>query len=156
MQPHAPYIGDQAQELREQLANESGLRFVNPTGPSENADSDDRLYNLLEVFSQGYISRKELEAVYKENLNCVLEIVAELLTEITGKSVISSDHSESFGDFNGIYGHKNHALSRELREVPWLEIDGDRRDTYPEPPAGVESVEEEVVKRNLRELGYLE
>jgi hypothetical protein len=120
-------------------------------------DSNERktLQNLLYAFDKGYISREELNAVYAENLKIVLTYVDELLDVIDGKTIITSDHSESLGDFDGILSHKGWTLSKEMREVPWLVINDTRRETFAEPPTEPVSVEDEAIHENLRDLGYI-
>lgn len=83
------------------------------------------------------------------------EHVDRLLDTTEGKTVITTDHSESIGDFNGIYRHKYYTLLSKLRTVPWLVLDGNRRDTFPEEPATSESVDEDIIRRNLQDLGYI-
>jgi hypothetical protein len=157
MQPHTPYLGDEAEELREKVSREQNVSFHEFRRATEqNTDDIPTIRNLLHAFDKDFISKKELNTVYSENLKIVLTYVEELLDVIDGKSVITSDHSESFRDFNGILGHEGWTLSREMREVPWLEINNSRRETFAEPPTEPVSVEDEVIRENLRDLGYLE
>jgi hypothetical protein len=157
MQPHAPYLGDRAKELRKRVTEEYGVgfRYVEVMEAEGKKKTDEQIENLLRAYERGYISRDALDEVYGENLSIVFEYVEKLLNNIEGKSIITSDHSESFGDFNGIYGHKDFSLSKRLREVPWFVIEGDRRNTFSESPIGSTAVDEDVVRENLRDLGYL-
>jgi len=157
MQPHAPYLGDHAKKLRRRVAKRHQVRFryMDVIGAETQKDADEHIRSLIDAFKYGYISQEQLGKVYAENLRIVFEYVEELLRDIDGKTVITSDHSESFGDFNGIYGHKDYSLSKKLREVPWLVIDGDRRDTYSDPPVESASIDESIIHENLRDLGYM-
>jgi hypothetical protein len=162
MQPHTPYLSERAAELRERVSDEYEIGFSQVemvTGANQEYQS--QIPNLLQAYKHGYISKNELEQVYADNLYLVLDYVEQLLNRIEGKTIITADHSESFGDFaelygTEIYGHKGYALSSELREVPWLVLDRDRRQTFAEPPVETVSVSEDVVRENLRDLGYIE
>lgn len=57
---------------------------------------------------------------YEENLEIVLNHVAQLLREFRGKIVITSDHGELLGE-NGLYGHPWGMRHPALIEIPWLE-----------------------------------
>jgi len=157
MQPHAPYLSKQAKKLRERVTNEYNVGFghMDVIENNKNDDVDEFIPHLLFALERGYITREELEEVYAENLRLVFDYVEELVNNIDGKTVVTSDHSESFGDFNGIYGHKERAFSHSLREVPWLVLDRSRRNTFAEPPFESISVDEDIIKENLRELGYV-
>lgn len=158
MQPHAPYLGDRANEIRQEVSNKHNISFRSMEvvrGDNSASKHEKWVYNLLDSYEKGYISRKKLVEVYTENLKIAFEYIDELLDIIEGKTIITADHSESFGDYSGIYGHKNYALSSELRTVPWLVLHDNRRDTFTGQPAPSESIDESVVRRNLKELGYM-
>jgi len=157
MQPHIPYLGERADEIRQQVAAEHDVQFkytyIQREGDMD-VDYNRDMIHLLDAFEQGSISRAELEEAYTENLELVLEYVRDLLDTVDGKTVITADHSESFGDFDGIYEHDAWALSRELRTVPWLVLDDTRRRTFAEPPAEPTAADEEQIRESLRNLGY--
>jgi hypothetical protein len=53
------------------------------------------------------------------------------------------------------YGHPHDVQTRELREVPWLELDCEgRRETQSDEPIGFERPDEERINERLRALGY--
>ena len=66
--------------------------------------------------------KKGLERYYQDNLEIVLESVSELIEDLNGKIVVTSDHGEAFGE-NGIWFHKLKRSDPVLLEVPWYEID---------------------------------
>lgn len=101
---------------------------------------------------------ESLREAYQENLQIVLEYVAELCRKITtiskGKIVISADHGELLGE-DGRFSHgSQHWL---LLEVPWFEIESIKR-----VPAAVEALEsfalpahqaeKEKVRERIRKL----
>jgi hypothetical protein len=78
-----------------------------------------------------------LKEAYQENLQIVLEYVAELCRQITtiskGKIVITADHGELLGE-DGRFSHGSQ--HRLLLEVPWFEIESIKK-----VPATVEALE---------------
>lgn len=93
IQPHAPYIG-------------------------EKRIGEGSLYNL---YASG-TPREEIVEAYRSNLKYVLENVEDLLPDLDGKVVITSDHGEVLGE-KYIYGHKQGLYLKELVEVPWFVVD---------------------------------
>jgi len=65
---------------------------------------------------------KGLRRAYKENLEVVLESVAELLEHVSGTILITADHGEYLGE-NGRYGHGLVPRRPPIVEVPWLIIE---------------------------------
>jgi hypothetical protein len=107
------------------------------------------------------LSRDELWSIYVENLEYVLDHVAELLQELSGKTVITSDHGNYVGEraspipIRG-YGHPRGIIDDPVIQVPWLvSKNGNRRtiklDKTNEPE---NTVDEAVVVERLRDLGY--
>lgn len=159
MQPHDPYIGPKADQLRETVEDRKGIIFRKSKEMNrENVEAEETLGSLRTAAAQGYISHEELFEVYIENLNIVLEYVEDLLSELDGKTVITSDHGELLGAgkfTSNRYGHPEYVWQSELRIVPWLEINGDgRREVYSEEPVGVEEAKDRVVEEHLEALGY--
>lgn len=142
IQPHAPYIG--------------------PTGVEE-LPTD--YLDFWRAFEDGEIDVDLATAVkaYEENLDLVLPHARTLLEELEGKTVVTADHGELFGERDHPipirrYGHPSYTPHRKLVEVPWLEYEsGSRRTiTAEERGATEEAVDDEVVKDRLRSLGYTE
>lgn len=166
MQPHAPYFGETAVDLRDDL-REEGYRFWawNEEIHRESEHGDGVLSHLLPAAKRGLISTAQLEAVYMENLDIVLERIEELLDDIGGRSVITSDHGELLGEqywtlpdvghiSNGM-GHERNVYVDELREVPWLVLESEgRRDVTAEPPKDQDAVDEAELEEQLTALGY--
>ncbi|MDY6765792.1 MAG: hypothetical protein SVW77_00330 [Candidatus Nanohaloarchaea archaeon] len=146
MQPHAPYItqgtGRKEGQIRKSLkeAKEEGATggvltpLLDPVLPRlERFLEDSELAmkagllleldasSLLEVGRQG--SREVLEEYYEANLRLVLEHVRELVQELDGTVVVTSDHGEAFGE-DGVWEHHVETHIPVLVEVPWLEVDG--------------------------------
>lgn len=131
LQPHQPYIG------------EFGQKKFQPRG------------NLKQTAQQLDVSRQDIVRAYKENLLLALNEVERLLDEVSGKTVITADHGEMLGEQVlglQLYGHFEGYYRKELVEVPWCIIDGERREineSTPETDRIHESVDED-----LKALGY--
>lgn len=70
----------------------------------------------------GEIESKVVQEAYQNNLRLVLHHVSELIPHLKGKTIITADHGELLGE-NGRFGHPRHLVLRELREVPWFEVE---------------------------------
>ena len=76
---------------------------------------------LSDLVKEGVLSLDEYKKLYIENLRTVLKEVAELVPELDGKVVITSDHGEFLGE-SGMFLHPpgiNHPI---LRKVPWFKV----------------------------------
>lgn len=62
-----------------------------------------------------------LRKVYEKNLRIVLRYVTNLLSDLSGKIFITSDHGEYLGEL-GDYGHLSKLYDPILLEVPWFRI----------------------------------
>ncbi len=65
--------------------------------------------------------KEKLKKYYQQNLELALEHVEELINELDGKIIVTSDHGEAFGE-HGVWEHHVETRIPELVEVPWLEI----------------------------------
>lgn len=142
LQPHYPYLGPTG---REHFDNDS-LDFFNRVLNGEIEVDDDILCRA-----------------YHENLEAVLPSVKRLLESLGGRTVVSADHGEMFGERAfplpmREYGHPSGIHTEELTKVPWLvfengprrEIDAGRADEA----ESTDDVETDVVEQRLRDLGY--
>lgn len=142
MQPHYPFIG--------------------PTG-REHFDLDSLAF--WRRFDRGEIDVPDsvLKKAYRENLLLALPYVADLLEHLQGRTVVTSDHGQLFGERAGLipksyYGHPAGVYHDDLVTVPWLVYErGNRKETYPESPVSdtASGVEEETVRDRLHDLGYV-
>ncbi len=67
-------------------------------------------------------TRETLEEYYERNLRLALEAVKELLPELEGDIVITSDHGEAFGE-EGVWEHHDDTHIPVLTEVPWFRLE---------------------------------
>lgn len=81
--------------------------------------------SALKITKKG--TRETIEEYYRENLELVLEEVQELVEELDGDVVITSDHGEAFGE-QGVWEHHIETHIPPLVEVPWLEVEGVKKE----------------------------
>jgi len=162
MQPHSPYIGPKAAEIRDRLTDEKNIMFKYWSERSDIDDFDGMIFNdLLDAAAKGIVTNEEIYTAYTENLEIVLEWVENLLEKLDGTTIITSDHGELLGSSSGIinptnYFHYQDMYVPELRLVPWLEIKSEyRRKIESDKPISTTSVDEDIVTEQLKDLGYL-
>lgn len=142
MQPHLPFIGERGLEIRERLGQRNGWI------PFRDGET--------------LVTIEELWEGYNENLDIAFDYVNDLLDDVEGKVVISSDHGNMVGERQGplptkrMFGHPWGVYCEELVEVPWFLIQGERRSITEEPPVEAKNAEysNEVIKERLESLGY--
>jgi hypothetical protein len=145
LQPHAPYIG--------------------PTG-AEKLPTD--YLNFWSSFRDGKfdVDLETAKKAYRENVELVIPHVETLLSELKGKTVVTSDHGELLGERDSPipirrFGHPSYTFLPELIDVPWLvRENGSRKEIVAENPEGSnqdeEEVDDETVRQRLEHLGYIE
>ncbi|WP_336135421.1 hypothetical protein [Natronomonas amylolytica] len=152
IQPHQPFIGKTGQKI-----DETGMEaYSRITGDERPVGK--QVWKQLE---DGEIPTEVVWQAYTENLELALPYVQDLCTELTGKTVVTSDHGNLFGEFAWPfpvrkYGHPVGVHTKKLIKVPWLETEfKERREITSESPNRTESEtdEEERLKR-LQHLGY--
>jgi hypothetical protein len=140
LQPHAPFIGRTGVE-------NLPTKYLNFWHPA-------RRY----AFSHEIVRR-----AYRENLEIVLPHVENLMSNLTGLTVVTSDHGELLGDRDfpipiRTYGHPPQNYHPSLIEVPWLEYqNGERRDITATSPNNTDIDDNGFakIKSKLEDLGYM-
>jgi ketosteroid isomerase-like protein len=154
MQPHAPYFGEKAKKLRDEVSDKHGITFWawnKNLSASDINDSDKIISHLLSAAKEGYITTEELIEVYTENLEYVLKYVEKLLKTMDGKTIITSDHGELL-EYK--LGHGRNMHTEGLCRVPWVVLDDkNRRKITTEEP--VQQANNELnIDKQLKALGY--
>jgi len=88
------------------------------------------------LLRRGEVTTERVWAAYEANLRYVLEEVAALLDNVSGRLVLTADHGNCFGEW-GLYGHPMHTPVPALLAVPWAEttaVDSGTRSPSIEPP----------------------
>jgi hypothetical protein len=142
MQPHFPFLG--------------------PTG-REHFDGDRLDFRWRDVMTGDLdVDVDLLWQASVENLERVLPHVETLLRSLDGKTVVTSDHGQAFGERSRPipyheYGHPPGLYTDELVTVPWhVYVNGDRRRIVGGETSAHTSVDDGLVKERLRDLGYHE
>lgn len=144
VQPHFPFIGETGRELAE--------RDIAIRGFLEDSKS---IYHHL---ADGTVDRATVWRAYRENLELTLPHVGRLLDELPGRTVVTSDHGNAFGEW-GVYGHGGPKVPA-LVDVPWLVVDSGERKTVESGDATVSALDLSAVDRDselkerLADLGY--
>lgn len=153
MQPHTPFIGDVGREIEA-----AGWDPDQESGNLEGANIWQRLRNQSDSESPGLDT---VWKAYEENLEIALEHVHELLLDLDGDSVITSDHGNMVGErlspipSKKIYGHPLGVYHPNLVKVPWFRVEGDARRTIEkEPPVREENIDTSLTEERLEALGY--
>ncbi len=149
MQPHAPFLSRGSGQklkriqkgIREQGADETGDETAADGGGPlatvteavrphlESALDDSRLAQKLglwleldpvDLVRDG--TRDTAMRLHEENLRIALESVADLVSELDGRVVVTADHGEAFGE-QGVWEHHIETHIPPLVEVPWLVVD---------------------------------
>jgi hypothetical protein len=142
VQPHAPFY-----------ATDLGLDRVRPSWAT------DVPYNEWEAVRNGDCSAAAALAGYAETLERGLEAALALAADLPGRTVLTSDHGDLYGQRvwplgMRLYGHPRGHRHPDLVEVPWAVLDGERREVTDEGTNRAEAVEEAVVADRLEALGY--
>jgi len=155
VQPHEPFVGEQRLGIRDSALREKAL------GREAKAHAE-REPTSFERLARGDLSKETVWSAYRSNLDRAMPVVHDLLDEIPGKTVVTADHGEAFGEFAWpfpirVYGHPLGVLIPALTEVPWFVSEADeRRDITSEPPCQREQFDDGTAAERLRMLGYVE
>jgi hypothetical protein len=120
MQPHVPFI------------NEAGKIFpdINKTGWKDAIEKitrgkqETRPYSEWGAVREGRLSLADAIQGYRETLAMVIPYLLDIVAHRPGRTVITADHGEEFGEEEGFYGHPGGYREAEaLRTVPWMILD---------------------------------
>jgi hypothetical protein len=112
--------------------------------------------DVREALKNGDLSIEKGRQSYRENLDCVLRYTEELVQYLPGKTVITADHGNLFGEY-GLLMHPGKTYVPELVQVPWLEIESENRKQIKTGDKTESTGEMTVdIKESLRDLGYID
>jgi len=147
MQPHTPFIGETGKKIG--------------TGGWTVGEDVHSLPSIWEQLRTGSVNPDLAWQAYQENLKLVLDEINPLLASFGGKSVVTSDHGNLFGEriwpflTSRRYGHPYGVHTEELVKVPWFVVDSEqRRNTTEDPPVEQETISNDEVENRLQALGY--
>lgn len=147
MQPHYPFIGPTGRELDTHATFTGGLR------------QRERL-SIWEMLSSGSVDRSTVVTAYEENLELVLDDVVTLVDKLDGKTVLTSDHGNLFGERVSplpikLYGHPSNVPTENLVTVPLVELPFSERRSITEGTSNHVDSDTTDVESRLEDLGYL-
>ena len=162
MQPHHPFVT--APDLRFhgwQIDDFDGWTEHQEETGLKDATAHGRPHTPWDALYMGLASREDVWEAYGENLDVALDAVADLLEEVDGRTVVTSDHGNMLGERTfpvpmRVYGHPKGVRNRELVEVPWAVVEGEeRREITDDGTAAAEEHDQDVVQDRLEDLGYV-
>lgn len=148
MQPHYPFIGRQDLNYADYDFSDVGL----------DAQSDEaEITSVWDAYQLGKVDGQDVWEAYKSNLETVFREVEELVNKTDTKTVITSDHGNMLGGRSWpvpleLYGHPRDYRTKKLLHVPWVEIEGNRKEIVTGNTSDT-SIDEDVASR-LSDLGY--
>lgn len=145
-QPHGPFLGPTARDLA--------------IGPNRKED-ESLLEFAVDQFRHNLVSHDQWWQGYIETFEIVHRSIQDLLPDIDGKTVITSDHGNLMGELTSpipipYYGHPIGAREEAALKVPWhIHETGERREIIEEPPTTPTVEQSDAVEDRLRDLGYV-
>lgn len=118
IQPHEPFIS-----LRIEIKNDTGISGLRYTALTGKTKVDKSIWELVE---RRKVDKNEAIQGYIKNLKWVMPYVVRLCKVLPGKTVITSDHGEAFGEKIHplipirVYGHLGNVMIEPLVKVPWF------------------------------------
>lgn len=152
MQPHYPFIDHPELNYADFDFDDVGL---------DPQREEKTIHSVWDALEAGIVKKTNVWEGYKHNLKIVLEEVNKLVNKIDGQIVITSDHGNMLGEYNWpiptqIYGHPNNMRHKYLVRVPWLVIDGEKREIIKEGTSSSSSTADQEIRNRLSDLGYIE
>lgn len=160
MQPHHPFIA--TPELVYNSWDVEAFSDWDDQKKAAGLDDTPEIQTPWEALEMGILSREEVWNAYAENLEIAMEQVMALVKRLDGRTIITSDHGNLFGEYAWPfpirqYGHPHRVRVGSLTRVPWAELtNGNRLDIV---AGGIHSqidTEERQMKERLAHLGYHE
>jgi hypothetical protein len=155
MQPHYPFLGERGERI------DTGSVTGHVTRSKESTyDHVPSIWSRLNTKDTTIDARVVWDA-YVENFELVESYTNELLEALDGKSVVTSDHGNLFGERLWPipirrYGHPSGLRVSALADVPWHEVPFEtRREIIIEPPQRRDVVTDDVIQDRLEDLGYV-
>lgn len=150
VQPHHPFIAD------ETIAAHSGWD-VEALADDEHAPHP---HDPFEADSMGIVDTEDVWDAYADTLDLVLADVLDLADDLPGRTVVTSDHGNMFGEPGWpipvpVYGHPTGLRHPELVEVPWAVVDSGARPEVVDGGTSAGNTRADGVEARLRDLGYV-
>jgi hypothetical protein len=154
MQPHHPFIGEFG---RSNIQGQTGFTNTRSETKGQQKETHTRVwYHLLR---NGELSAEVAWQAYRENLELVMPHIEKLLDELPNQTVVTADHGNLFDERIGVIpqrmsGHPTGIHAEKLVKVPWLVVDGPRREVQATSTSGTTEHEKAQIEQRLADLGY--
>lgn len=148
--PHHPFVGETAKQIL----------------PDYQSQLNEAIFERIRRGDID-VTQEQIHQCYREEVERAVEHATDLLEQIPGKTVISSDHGEMLGEKAdpfpmSWYGHMPGLYTDELVTVPWVESENGERKSIEEGSTRSrinrefirEDREEDTINERLRDLGY--
>lgn len=151
MQPHYPFIGNYGRRQLPDHRTFIGDGIV---------DQDVEAPSIWDLLRQGVVSKDNVWRAYRENFKLVFPVALDLEDQLGGKSVITADHGNLFGERLfpipiREYGHPSQLRIKSLVKVPWIVFDSkDRRRIRSSSMNNLQRDTEQTAEDRLKTLGY--
>lgn len=146
LQPHFPFIGETGRQIEHGSVAGDGV-----------IAKDRKTESIWKRLEKGKVEKSTVWDAYVENLELLLPHVKTLVENLDGKTIITSDHGNAFGEW-GIYGHPSGIYLDSLVKVPWLVAPFTKRkriETGHSTTSGGHEQTTESVEQKLKHLGYV-
>jgi len=162
MQPHHPFVT--APELQFhgwQIDDFEGWKEKQEETGLKDDVKKGRPHTPWDALYMGLVSKEAVWDAYGDNLTRTLDSVSELLDEIEGRTVLTSDHGNMLGERTfplplQVYGHPSGIRNSELVDVPWAVVETGQRRTVSDDGTVTQSEhDQEMVQDRLEDLGYV-
>jgi hypothetical protein len=150
MQPHIPFVHSPEMNFRE---------WWTPYNDFEETDADPPR-TVWGALGMGLVEYDDVWEAYQENLKYSFEEAMDLVDNLSGRTVITSDHGNMMGERTWpipikVYAHPRGLRAPPLVEVPWAVLDDDDRpEIVDDGVASISAEESDDMKRKLAALGY--
>ena len=158
LQPHYPFIGKVS---RVKIGEHEGLKSRNFF--RDNMEKDHRTQEIWNMLRIGKVSKNDVWEAYNENLRIVMGHVKNLIPNLEGKTVITSDHGNLFGEMVlpfpvRYYGHTSGIFHRNLVKVPYFIPPFTSRKTIvvSDTMGKTDSIKNVDLEKKLEALGYFQ
>ena len=131
IQPHYPYIGFPFTDGSFERLRNSAL---NNTSFKVSRKYKDTMFSIYAMDIYAMIDKDILLKAYKRNLEIALPYVEKLIEILPGRTVVTADHGEAFGEIIHplipirVYGHPWKIKIPVLIKVPWLIIEPEEKE----------------------------
>ena len=158
MQPHRPFLNTEDLQFSSWAPDIEDGKIKGTTQGSTDHDGPDKPWDALE---HGLVDKETLWEAYRRNLEFVYEKAGKFWEELSGKTVITSDHGNLVGERDfpvpvRQFGHSGGSRHPNLITVPWAIYNkGNRREIKKEEMNSESQATKSELKQRLQDLGYV-